>query len=357
MTVPASLEYLSALTDDVGVIQHAIEDVPNRSTGYCVDDVGRALLVVTAASAYAPLEAEALRLGRIYLAYLLDAQRPDGRLRNFLGYDRRWLDDVGSEDSLGRALWGLGYTIARAQKRTWRNVSERIFTRALPAVAELTHLRSSAYAALGLCLAYPSLVPLQGQVREILLTLAERLLAAYAATRTSHWHWFEGHMTYDNARLCEALLRIGVLLKQDVFVEVGFEALHFYESAVIERGVFKPIGNGGWWRRHGERAEFDQQPLEAAGFIDAVLYAYTITGRDHYRGLAEVAYDWYFGRNVIGAPLVVDGGCRDGFSADTVNRNMGAESTLAYLASAFAIAPYQRGRSSHVAPAILHDRP
>ena len=345
MRIPATLEHLAALTDDVGVIQHAVEDIPNRSTGYCVDDVARALIVATAASAYPQLEVEALRLGRIYLAYLLDAQRTDGKLRNFMGYDRRWLEDVGSEDSFGRGLWGLGYTVAHARKATWRNVSSRILLKALPHVEALTHTRSASYAAIGLALAYPTLVEAQPALRQTLCAIAERLRAEYQAAHADTWTWFEACMTYDNARLCEALLRIGTLLQREEYVDLALDTLEFYKSVVIENGVFTPIGNDGWWHRDGKRARFDQQPLEAAGLVDGALCAFDVTGDERYRRLAEVGYDWFFGRNVINAPLVIDAGCRDGFSATSVNRNMGAESTLAYLASAFALGPYLQGRS------------
>lgn len=345
MRLPAKLEHLTALTDDVGVIQHAVEDIPNRSTGYCVDDVGRALMVATAAGAYPELEVEAVRLGRIYLAYLLDAQRPDGRMRNFMGYDRRWLEDVGSEDSFGRALWGLGYTVAHAQKATWRNVSTRIITKALPYVKELQHTRSAAYAAIGLALAFPTIGDGMPELRATLTAIGQRLQGLFAAERSDAWVWFEPHMTYDNARMCEAMMRIGTVLDRDDFVEIGLDTLRFYETVVIENGIFVPIGNSDWCMRDGERSRFDQQPLEAAGLIDAALYAFDVTGEERYRRLAEVAYDWYFGRNCINAPLVIDGGCRDGFSPISVNRNMGAESTLAYLAGAFALGPYLQGRS------------
>jgi len=344
MRIPATLEHLTALTDDVGIIQHAVEDIPNRSTGYCVDDVARALLVATAASAYPELEAEALRLGRIYLAYLFDAQRPDGRMRNFMGFDRRWLDDVGSEDSFARGIWGLGYTVAHAHKATWRSLSARIITKALPHMGDFTHHRSMAYAALGLTMAFPSLVDSQPELRDVLLRIGTHLQRAFEAESSDEWVWFEARMTYDNARLPEAMMRIGAMIGRDDFIETGIEALDFYERLCIENGIFVPIGNAGWCHRDGERSRYDQQPLEAAGLIDAALFAFDITGQERYRRLAEIAYDWYFGRNSINAPLVIDGGCRDGFSENSVNRNMGAESTLAYLASAFTLGPYRQGR-------------
>jgi hypothetical protein len=341
MRIPAPLEHLSALTDDVGIIQHAVEDIPNRSTGYCVDDVARALIVAVSATSYPELEEEAHRLGRIYLAYLLDAQHMDGRMRNFMGYDRRWLDDIGSEDSFARGLWGLGYTLGYAQKATWRNISTRILGKALPHVENLTHLRSQAYAAIGLTMAFPALVEPHPQVRGVLATLGSRFQQSYRAHSSEGWAWFEPFMTYDNARIPEALMRIGAMTGRDDFIEIGIEALDFYERVCVEDGMFVPIGNNGWYMRGGDRSHFDQQPLEAAGMVDAALFAFDLTGQDRYRRLAELAYDWFFGHNSINAPLVIDGGCRDGFSQFSVNRNMGAESTLAYLASAFTLAPYR----------------
>lgn len=341
MQPPVTLEYLSGLTDDVGVLQHTVEDIPNRGAGYCVDDAARALIVAVAAGAYPELEAEALRLGRIYLAFLLDAQRSDGRMHNFMGYNRNWLDDLGSEDSFARAIWGLGYTVAYARKATWRNVALRMLSTALPHAASLLHLRSQAYAALGLSMAFPSLLETQPEARQTLTAIGTRFQEAYKAECAEGWAWFEPCMTYDNARLPEAMMRIGAMIGRDDFIDTGLDSLDFYEGLCVENGVFVPIGNVGWCRRDGERARFDQQPLDAAAMVDAAFFAFDLTGREGHRRLAEIAYDWFFGRNSLNAPLVIDGGCRDGFSESSVNRNMGAESTLAYLASAFTLAPYR----------------
>jgi hypothetical protein len=341
LTLP-SLDHLVVLTDDTGVIQHATYNVPNRSTGYCTDDVARAFLVACAAARHAPLRAQALRLGSIYLSFLHDAQLPDGRFHNFMGYDRTWLDDVGGDDAIGRAVWAIGYGMRQAPLEDWRAVCTTMLHKSLPAVRSLEYARSQAFAALGLA----ETVAVDHSLREPLAASLRALLAdlhgLYESERADDWEWFEGSMLYDNARLSEALLRGAVALGDRRLAETGLRTLAFYESVVFEGDQFVPIGNDGWHRRGGHRARFDQQPLEAAAMVDAELAAYAATGDEHRLHLAERAFAWFFGANALGTVLVHDGGCYDGISKREVNRNMGAESTLAYLVAALALAEAPR---------------
>ncbi|MDQ2908876.1 MAG: hypothetical protein M3R44_05920 [Candidatus Eremiobacteraeota bacterium] len=334
------LDHMAALSDDVGIIQHAVYDVPNRATGYCTDDVARALIVAIAASEHAATREQALILGRRYLAFLLDAELPDGRFHNFMSYARAWLDDCGTGDSIGRAIWAIGYAVRFAPLATWCDVSRRLLANALPHAAKLQHVRSRAYAALGLAQARAALGPEGGSALEpSLRAIGDDLVARHARFARADWDWFEDEFTYDNARLPEALLRIGTVLDDRRYVTLGLQTLAFYESIVIEGDIFVPIGNAGWYRRGHERARLAQQPLEAASLIDVALAAETASGDARYRTLAQTGLAWFYGRNTLGAALVHGGGCCDGLEADGPNRNMGAESTLAYLAAAFALAP------------------
>jgi hypothetical protein len=172
----------------------------------------------------------------------------------------------------------------------------------------------------------------------MLRAIGDDLVARHAACSGPAWDWFENELTYDNARLPEALLRIGTVLDDSRYVDLGVRTLAFYESVVIEDGVFVPIGSNGWYVRGGERARYAQQPLEAAAFVDAALAAEAATGSTRYRDLAETGFAWFDGRNTRGAVLASGGGCHDGLETFGVNANMGAESTLAYLASAYALA-------------------
>jgi len=340
---PPSLEHLIALSDDVGVIQHAVSDLPNRETGYCTDDVARAFLVAVMAAGFERSHESALRLGRTYLAFLHHAQREDGAFRNFMGYDRAWLDEVGTEDSNGRAVWALGFGARYAPREEWRGICRRMLGRALPNVARMTHMRSLAYAAIGLAHAFEAANRQDAELEAAMRAIARTLLALREAARSENWDWFQDRMTYDNARLPEALLRIGSVLDERSWVDAGLRTLDFYERVVIEDGVFVPVGNDGWYERGGKRARYGQQPLEAAAMVDACLEAYRLTGLLRYLRTAELAFAWFHGTNSERLEVARGAGCRDGLERESVNENMGAESTLAYLASALAVA--QPGRN------------
>jgi hypothetical protein len=184
--------------------------------------------------------------------------------------------------------------------------------------------------------------PGDAQITDALRSAVTPISAAYRAVATSDWRWCEETMTYDNARLCEALIRAGVVLGDHALLREGLEMLAFYAGVVVEDGMFVPIGNDGWYRRGGPRARFGQQPLEAAALVSAALAAHAVTGDAAYRTLAGIAGDWYFGRNTHRFLMVTNGGCRDGIDATGVSPNMGAESTLAYLMSAISLADSQQ---------------
>jgi hypothetical protein len=335
-----ALDHLIAMTDDVGVFQHARHDIPNRSFGYCTDDVARALIVAVEASRRRPTEAAGAKLTSTYLGFLTDAQQLDGWFHNFMGYDRRWQDTRGTDDSFGRALWGLGYAAARAPRDTWRRVARDAFDRGLPHVADLPHLRSRAYASLGI-VALAAVAP-DARLDAALRAAVTPIAAAYHDIASPGWRWCHDTMTYDNARLCEALIRAGSRLGDAALVDAGLDMFAFLASIVVEDGTFVPIGNDGWYPRGGVRARYGQQPLEAASFVDAALAAYAVTGDAGDRALADVAGAWFFGRNTENALLVTNGGCRDGLDPHGVSENMGAESTLAYLMSAITLADERR---------------
>lgn len=317
-------------------------DVPNRSTGYCTDDVSRAFMVALARLQLEPLHEPAARLASIYLAFLCDAQMHDGRFHNFMSFARMWLDDVGTQDSFGRAMWSVGYGMRYAPRESWKSVCAAMLSRGLPAISQLQYLRSQAYSIIGLTLAAQSGLSDRLQCERAVRQLAESLKNAYLENGDVGWQWFEGTMTYDNARLPQALLQAGLLLSDQELIAIGMRTLAFYESVVIENGVFVPIGNDGWYVRGGRRARFGQQPLEAVALIDAALAAYEATSDRAFLDLCEVGLNWFYGRNTSGAVMVSAGGCKDGIDQNAVNRNMGAESTVSYLAAAFALSAKPR---------------
>lgn len=310
--------------------------MPNRKTGYCTDDVARAFIVALARLRHAPADEIAQRLAATYLAFLGHAQLDDGRFHNFMAYDRTWLDEAGSQDSCGRAIWALGYGLAYAPNKAWRRACGMLFDRALPAIASLEYLRSQAFAMLGL--AHALAEAHEAGYAAALRSLGDRLLDSYRAVRAEDWQWYEDEMTYDNARLPEAMIRAGQALGAAQFGDVGLQTLAFYEATTIEDGIFVPIGNDGWYHRGGRRPRYAQQPLEAHALADAELAAFDATGGASHFANAEAGLAWFYGKNSRGVVMAHGGGCYDGLEEDSVNHNLGAESTLAMLATGYAVA-------------------
>jgi hypothetical protein len=342
-----TLDHLATMTDDVGMVQHAARDVPNRSTGYCVDDVARAFIVAVRATEHERERDRALGLSQTYLSFLHHAQREDGSFHNFMSYERQWLDEVGTPDSIGRAIWALGFGMRYAPSENGRRLCGEMLDRALPHVPDLAYTRAYAYAGLGLAHAVVARGGIDRGIARALVGIVAELTANFHEHSGPQWEWFEPFMTYDNARLCEVLLRAGTVLDDPEVVRLGMRTLRFYESVVIENGMFVPIGNAGWYPRGGHRARYGQQPLEAGSMVDVELFAESVDDALKLPGvrhmhLAEVALDWFHGRNTRNIDMVIGGGCRDGLEELGLNVNMGAESTLAYLSSAYTLAERPR---------------
>lgn len=287
-----------------------------------------------------PQDTMASRLASIYLSFLQDAQIDDGRFHNFMSYERVWLDTVGTHDSVGRAIWAVGYGMRYAPRSSWRRVSKRVFDKALKSLDWLSYPRSQAYAMIGLSHACEANIADDSapRYRELLRSLAESLKQKYLDVRDADWRWYENELTYDNARLPEAMLRAGLSLRDDELIAIGLRTFEFYQRVTVEGGVYVPVGNHGWYHRGGVKPKYAQQPLEAVALVDAALVAYDATGDPAYRTTAQLGLDWYYGRNSRGIVMARNGGCLDGLNESSVNMNMGAESTLAYLASAYALA-------------------
>lgn len=305
--------------------QHAKYSRPNPEFGYCIDDNARALIVAVRAH-HLTGDNGLLDYVRHYLAFVERCQRPDGRFHNFMSADGAWLDDVGSQDSQGRAVWALGFAAQRSAQVEVRTRALECLDSALPALADVTWLRSRAFALLGLSLwqaAEPS---------ASVATLADRfgaeLVAAYERSAAPEWLWFEDRLTYCNAQLSEALLGTR-------WPQVGLDSLAWLCGVMEVDGVVSLIGNHGWFTRGGTRAVFDQQPVDAAALVSACCAAYARSGEERFRRWAQLAYGWFTGQNVLGTSLIdpETGGCFDGLQASGPNENQGAESLLAWLSA------------------------
>lgn len=326
------LDHLRRLTDDVGIIQHAIYTVSDRRHGYSLDDNARALIVALKHHRLSG-EVESLSLADKYLSFIRYAQTPDGRFHNFLTYDRRWLEEEGSEDSYGRALWSLGYAMASDVPSGLGRAAQDIFDAALPWLDSLGSPRARAFALLGLHWRYQAL----SDERDLqhLCRHADVLLQNYRDTARKDWPWYEEYLTYCNGKLPQALLVAYQDTKVEEYLATARRSLDFLLEILFVNDRLELIGQAGWYPRGGPRAFFDQQPVDAEATVEVCLEAHRVTGKTCYYDLAFRAFEWFLGRNRLGLPLYDSdtGGCYDGLEPNAVNQNQGAESTISYLLS------------------------
>ena len=330
------LSHLSRMTDSTGIFQHAIFSVPNFSEGYCTDDNARAFILAVLLSELGEDPERVRTLATTYAAFLHHAfDLKTKRFHNHLSFDRHWLDERGSEDCQARALWALGVGVGRSPYGSFQIMAGQLFALALPGLTEFTSPRAWAFGLIGI---HEYLRRLRGdslvtQTRE---TLTSRLMELFERTAQPDWRWFEEELAYDNAKLAHALIVSGRATGQQAVLERGLEALRWLmELQISEQGHFRSIGTNGFYRRGGTRANFDQQPIEAQATVSACLEAYRATSDSWWYEQAERVFDWFIGWNDLGLELysAKTGGCRDGLHVDRVNRNQGAESTLAFLLS------------------------
>ena len=355
--LPPPLGHCISLLDRQGMVQFACGAAPDLRYGYCLDDNARAFLVANLVLDLEPDNGDARRLGEASLRFAERCRRADGSFHNLMRADGSFSDDVGSQDSLGRLIWAcsVALSVSRVPSVDWRSRAGNLLSSALEHVESLTDLRPKSYAILGLAALASALGPVSGdgmapphgdgitprgegiadasRTHDLLVRLCDSLARALDRSARDDWFWFEPELSWGNARLAEALLRGGAALGDQTLRARGLQALRFLSSVTHHSDVFVPIGNRGWFPRGATRAIYDQQPIEAATMVDAYLAAARLTDPLEYESKALEALAWFLGLNTRALNLVDprSGGCHDGLAADSMNANMGAESTLSYV--------------------------
>ncbi|MBA4751582.1 MAG: glycosyltransferase [Sphingopyxis sp.] len=331
------------ICDDTGILQHSIHMIPDRAHGYCVDDNARALMLMHR------LDEDALgrcgQLTSVFAAFVQHAWNPDrGEFRNFMGFGRNWLEEVGSEDSCGRTLWALGATAREARDPGLRQWAQELFERTAASALDFRSPRAIAFAMLGadfVLAAYPE----HDLANRISRFGADRLIALHQAALRPDWQWFEPVLAYDNCRLPEAMLRAGVRLERADVIACGVDTLRWINDVQISpQGHYRPVGSDSFGHAYERPRPFDQQPLEIWAAIDAASAAFDVTGDDIWLTHARRAYDWFSGGNdrgvIVGDALT--GTSKDGINPRGLNLNEGAESVLAYQHATYAIRDFIR---------------
>ncbi len=328
-----SLAHIKRLTDDTGIIQHAKFGIPNLKEGYCLDDNSRALLMVCLAYKQKK-DMLALELMPVYLSYIHYMQNKDGTFRNFLSFNRNFLDEVGSEDSFGRTIWVLGYLMGNTPNDAYYQAAKLIFFDASPNFEKLKSIRGIANSIIGICY-YLKTNSDDEEMKMCLLRMTDILVTHFEQNQSENWCWFESLLAYDNGILPLALLHASEILENKKVEKIAFEAMRFLTSHTLKDGYLSVIGNRQWFVKDKERSIYAQQPIDAMAMVLMYHQAFVLTGNREYLEKLFTSFMWFLGENDLRMNLYdyETKGCCDGFEDYGVNRNQGAESSLAYLIS------------------------
>ena len=328
-----SMKQIKRLTDDTGIIQHAIFGIPNLKEGYCLDDNARAMLMALMAYRIKK-DTSSLKLIPVYLSYIHYMQNDDGNFRNFLSFSRQYLDEVGSEDSFGRTIWAIGYLLNYPPNNSYYQIGKLLFDKAKPHFDNLQSIRSIANTIIGICYYLRSNMSDDAMI-EKLRNLTYKLIDHYNINNHDGWHWFEALLAYDNAILPLAMLHATSILNEEKIKKVAFESMNFLVDHTMKDGYLSIIGNEKWFKKDEKRSVFAQQPVDAMGMVLMFRQAYNITGKRSYLTKLFKSFKWFLGENDLRISLYnhdTQGSC-DGIESYGINQNQGAESTIAYLIS------------------------
>ncbi len=330
---PFSLAHIKRLTDDTGIIQHAKFGIPNLKEGYCLDDNARALFMVCM-SYKQKKDPLALELMPIYLSYIHYMQNKDGTFRNFLSFNRNFLDEIGSEDSFGRTIWALGYLLGNAPNDAYYQTGRLVFFDAAPNFDKIKSIRGIANTMIGISY-YLRINASDDAMKQTLHKLADKLVFHYDQNQSKNWEWFESLLAYDNGILPLALLHAAQILEDKKIAEVAFTTMGFLTEHTLKDDYLSIIGNAGWYVKDKERSMFAQQPIDAEAMVLMYHQAFILTGDLNFLKKLFTSFMWFLGENDMRMSLYdfETKGCCDGFENYGVNRNQGAESSLAYLIS------------------------
>lgn len=339
------LDHLKTLTDDTGIIQHGKYSVPNKKTGYTTDDNTRALI---AALRYNNLfdDADVAVMAGRYLEFMHYAQKENGKFHNELDYCRNYLDEEGSEDCQGRALWACGRATASSIHKSVKMLAKDMFEKYLPHIFSIDSLRARACFIQGLYYYHQEYGSEDIKVK--IVELAESLLYGYKENYEEDWRWFERYLTYDNGKLSQVLFYVYELTKQRKYLDIAVESMNFLSELLFIEDKLVLIGQKQWCHKDGPRSYYDQQPIDADSMVELYSTAYRVTGRKEYKQKALTSFEWFLGRNSEGKSLYDPhtGGCFDGLKPHGVNLNMGAESTVSYLMARLDIEEMKRLKKS-----------
>ena len=327
------LSYIEILTNPTGIFQHAKFNIPDYNHGYCLDDNCRALLLLLKGQESVD-PAKATKLISTYLAYIYYSQNSDGTFRNFMSYDLNFLESIGSDDSMGRTLWILGYLLSRPESAQFHNISKEIFDRTIPHLKYCKSVRAISFYILGL-LYFLEKYPENKTPIHQLETFCDFLIHEYKVCSTENWHWFEEVISYDNAIIPLSLLKASRYFKNAGLQKIGLESADFLDKILYRNGHFAPIGNQNWYKKHGEISAYGQQPVEVCSSIYLYQELRHHNTQINCKERIRDSFLWFLGKNDLNISLFdhENIACYDGLEQYGINKNQGAESNIVFWLS------------------------
>jgi hypothetical protein len=324
------LDGLQDLTDETGIIQHTKFSIIDRRFGYSTDDNARALIAALRHH-HIFVGNDSLKLAKIYLTFLLYMHRSDGKFHNFLGYNKEYQDEEGTDDSLGHSLWALGKTMNSNATEEMKKLAKWLFDNSLPHARKCTSPRARAFTILGLT-EYQQVFPSDKNIQHNICFFADHLINQYYIESSKNWKWYESSMTYANARIPQSLFKAHSIIGNKEYLKVSRESLDYLIDVQFKDTVFHPIGTEGWYHKDGVKSEFDQQPIEASCMVEAAIDLGQIIGIEKYYKIALDSFYWFYGKNTENISLINLNNftCYDGLTKRGLNLNQGAESTISF---------------------------
>ncbi|MDP1844426.1 MAG: glycosyltransferase [Sediminibacterium sp.] len=353
---PFNPEHLIRMTDDVGMIQHAHGCTPNYENGYCLDDNSRALLL--SMMAYQRFKDPIyIQLAIRYLAFIDHMQHNDGSFNNFMTFSKETLENDRSEDAFGRTIWALGYLVQYAPNDSLFQLGIELFQKSLIQVNLLKHCRGYTNCMLGLY-HYIKRFPDQEKYAKLMADLANQLCDEFDKCSTENWHWFETAMTYDNGLLPAALYKAYELIGNDRFLNVANKSTAFLEHKCFKHDYLSLIGNQRWYIMNEDYDLYAQQPIDAMAMVILYDCMYKLNQSKVASDKLQISFKWFLGYNDLDLPLYDTDtfGCNDGIEEFSINRNQGAESTIAYHLAWLIAAPYFEVDKKTTQPVLQFER-
>ncbi len=339
-----NLSQIKKMTTDIGIIQFSKINIPDRTTGYTLDDNARAMVSLCQHYEFTG-DKKDIGLIRIYNSFIKRCLQRKGNFLNYVDIDLRFTEqntETNLEDSNGRAIWALGFLISKSDilPADIVDAAEDVLEVSIQNVRMIHSTRAMAFMIKGLYFA--NLMDKQEHHTVLINLLSQRLLKMYQHESEGSWQWYESYLTYGNSIIPEAMLCAYLATGNTEYKEIAKTSFDFLLSKTFKGNVMQVISNQTWLLKDAKVSaplSGGEQPIDVSYTILALKRFSDVFGDKDYRDKMKYAFNWFLGDNYLQQIIYnpCTGGCYDGLEEHNVNLNQGAESTVSYLMARMAM--------------------